>query len=71
MAEHANREPGRIPVPLRLCRACRQFVRIENADCDFCGADLEALEIAHAEAVTAMRVAGDALRAALEGRLRG
>lgn len=58
-------EPGRIPVPLRLCRGCRQFVRIANELCDFCGADLEALEAAHAEAVAELRRAGEALRAAL------
>ncbi|WHU03311.1 MULTISPECIES: hypothetical protein [unclassified Sphingomonas] len=40
-------EPGRIPVPLRLCRGCQHFVRIENAACDFCGGDLAALEAAH------------------------
>lgn len=61
-------EHGRIPVPLRLCRACRRFVRIENADCDFCGADLAALEAAHAEAVAEMIAATDALRAALAAR---
>lgn len=40
-------EPGRIPVPLRLCRGCQHFVRIENEACDFCGGDLAALEAAH------------------------
>jgi hypothetical protein len=58
-------EHGRIPVPLRLCRACHRFVRIENEDCDFCGADLEAHEVAHAEGVAAMREAADALRSAM------
>jgi hypothetical protein len=61
-------EAGRIPVPLRLCRGCRRFVRIENADCDFCGADLAALEGAHAANLAEMRVAADALRAALAAR---
>ena len=60
-------EAGRIPVPLRLCRGCRRFVRIENADCDFCGGDLAALEAAHATSVAEVRVAADALRAALAG----
>lgn len=58
-------EPGRIPVPLRLCRGCRRFVRIENAHCDFCGEDLAALEAAHAASVAEVRAATDALRAAL------
>jgi hypothetical protein len=61
-------EAGRIPVPLRLCRGCRRFVRIENADCDFCGADLAALEAAHVANLAEMRVAADALRAALVAR---
>jgi hypothetical protein len=60
-------EPGRIPVPLRLCRACNHFVHIRNEDCDFCGADLEALEVAHLENSAALRQAADALRAALAG----
>lgn len=63
-------ESGRIPVPLRLCRGCRHFVRIANEQCDFCGADLEAHERAHAEAVAELRRAGDALRAALAQHLR-
>lgn len=58
-------EPGRIPVPLRLCRGCRRFVRIENEACDFCGADLAALEAAHAGDVAALHAAMDALRAAM------
>lgn len=58
-------EAGRIPVPLRLCRACNHFVRIENADCDFCGADLEAFENAHETKLAEVRAAADALRAAL------
>ena len=58
-------EPGRIPVPLRLCRGCRRFVRIENEACDFCGGDLAALEAAHEEKVTEMRAAAEALRKAL------
>lgn len=61
-------EPGRIPVPLRLCRGCRRFVRIENADCDFCGADLETLEATHAANLAEMRAAADALRAAMSAR---
>ncbi len=55
-------------MPLRLCRGCRRFVRIENADCDFCGADLAALEAKHAANLTEMRAAADALRAALAAK---
>jgi hypothetical protein len=58
-------EAGRIPVPLRLCRGCRRFVRIENEACDFCGGDLAAMEAAHAEGVAAIRSATNALRAAM------
>ncbi len=59
-------EPGRIPVPLRLCRGCRHFVRIENELCDFCGGDLAWLEATHAQSVADVRAATAALRAALE-----
>ena len=58
-------EPGRIPVPLRLCRGCRRFVRIENETCDFCGGDLAGLEAAHARTVSEIRAATAALRAAM------
>jgi len=61
-------ETGRIPVPLRLCRGCRRFVRIENALCDFCGGDLAALEAAHAEGVAEVRAVTAALRAALAAK---
>lgn len=65
MAEH-----GRIPVPLRLCRGCKQFVRIDGReDCAFCGTDLDAADAEHEAAVAEMHQAADALRAALEGRI--
>ena len=60
-------EAGRIPVPLRLCRGCRRFVRIENENCDFCGGDLAALEAAHASNTEDVRAATTALRAAISG----
>lgn len=60
-------EPGRIPVPLRLCRGCSHFVRIENQACDFCGGDLAALEAAHVASVAEIGAATAALRAALAG----
>lgn len=62
-------EPGRIPVPLRLCRACNHFVRIENADCDFCGADLAALETAHEEAQAELRELKAQLHTLLDGAM--
>ena len=37
-------EPGRVPPLLRLCRGCRQFVRPDDADCPFCGGDLNMLQ---------------------------
>jgi hypothetical protein len=61
-------EAGRIPVPLRLCRGCRQFVRIENETCDFCGGDLAVLEAAHVEGVAEVRAVTAALRAALAAK---
>jgi hypothetical protein len=65
-------EPGRIPVPLRLCRACRRFVNFDGReDCVFCGADLAAAEAEHRENVAEMHRAADALREALADRLGG
>lgn len=62
-------EPGRIPVPLRLCRGCKRFVHWdERADCAFCGCDLDAAETEHEAAVAEMRRAAEALREALAGR---
>lgn len=62
-------EPGRIPVPLRLCRGCRRFVHWdERADCVFCGVDLAAAEAEHEANLAGMRRAADALRAALAGK---
>jgi hypothetical protein len=58
-------EHGRIPVPLRLCRGCREFVRIENEACDFCGCDLAAAEAAHAAEAAELRAVTEALRTAL------
>ena len=61
-------EHGRIPVPLRLCRGCREFVRIENELCDFCGGDLAAFEAAHAQDEAELQATIEALRAALATR---
>ncbi len=60
-------EHGRIPVPLRLCRGCHRFVRIENELCDFCGADLAALEEAHRANLAEVQAAIRALRGAMAG----
>jgi hypothetical protein len=63
-------EAGRIPVPLLLCRSCRQFVRIDGReDCVFCGANLEAAEAEHEANLAEMRRAADMLRKALAGRI--
>lgn len=62
-------ESGRIPVPLRLCRGCRQFVRIDGrADCILCGADLDAGDAAHDADLAELHNAGKALNAALAKR---
>ncbi|MEA3053268.1 MAG: hypothetical protein QOG72_2171 [Sphingomonadales bacterium] len=59
-------ETGRIPVPLRLCRGCRRFVKFDDReDCVFCGADLAAAEAEHEANVAEMRRAARALREAL------
>lgn len=65
MPERPLPEHGRIPVPLRLCRGCREFVRIENELCDFCGGDLAAFEAAHARDEAELRATIEALRGAL------
>ena len=66
MAEH-----GRIPVPLRLCRGCKRFVKWdERPDCVFCGCDLDAAEAEHEAALAEMRRAADALREALASRVQ-
>jgi hypothetical protein len=62
-------ESGRIPVPLRLCRGCRQFVRLDGrADCVLCGADLDAGDAAHEADLAELQRAKDALKAALVDR---
>jgi hypothetical protein len=62
-------ESGRVPVPLRLCRGCRQFVRIDGrADCIYCGADLDAGDAAHEADLAELRRAKAALKAALAER---
>jgi hypothetical protein len=59
-------ETGRIPVPLRLCRGCRRFVKFDGReDCVFCGCDLAAAEAEHEANVAEMRRAAQALREAL------
>ena len=59
-------ESGRIPVPLRLCRGCRRFVRVDDLEsCVFCGTDLDAADAQHEANVTEMRRAAQALRKAL------
>ena len=59
-------ETGRIPVPLRLCRSCRRFVRLDGReDCAWCGTDLAAAEEQHESDVAELRRAAAALRSAL------
>jgi predicted amidophosphoribosyltransferase len=58
-------ESGRVPALLRLCRGCRQFVRLDEANCPFCGGDLDRLEAEHEARVAEMRRAAAELREAL------
>lgn len=59
-------EAGRIPVPLRLCWSCRRFVNIDGReDCAFCGAELDAAQSEHEDAVAEMHRAHEALKAAI------
>lgn len=58
-------EPGRVPPLLRLCRGCREFARPDDADCPFCGGDLNLLQADYDRRVADMRHAAAELRAAL------
>jgi hypothetical protein len=58
-------ESGRVPPLLRLCRGCRQFVRLNEVDCPFCGGDLDLLHADHEQRLADMRHAAAELREAL------
>lgn len=58
-------ESGRVPPLLRLCRGCRQFVRVNETDCPFCGGDLDMLQADYEQRVADMRQAAAELREAL------
>ena len=58
-------ESGRVPVLLRLCRGCRQFVRLNEEDCPFCGGDLDMLLADYEQHVADMCQAAAELREAL------
>jgi hypothetical protein len=58
-------ESGRVPPLLRLCRGCREFVRVEEVNCPFCGGDIDALQADYEERIAAMRRAATELREAL------
>jgi hypothetical protein len=58
-------EPGRVPPLLRLCRGCRQFVRLNEEACPFCGGDLDLLQADYEQRVADMRQAAAELREAL------
>jgi hypothetical protein len=58
-------EPGRVPPLLRLCRGCRQFVRMNEQNCPFCGGDLDLLQADYDQRVADMRQAAAELREAL------
>jgi hypothetical protein len=58
-------EAGRVPPPLRLCRGCRQFVKLDEADCPFCGGDLDLLQADYDKRFADMLHAEAELREAL------
>jgi len=58
-------ESGRIPELLRLCRGCHEFVRMDEADCPFCGGDLDLLQADYEKRVADMHQAAAELREAL------
>ena len=65
-------ERGRVAPHLRLCRGCRRFVNPDETACPFCAGDLDALQARHDALQEEVRVAADALRAAMaEARARG
>jgi hypothetical protein len=58
-------ESGRVPPLLRLCRGCRQFVRLNEEACPFCGGDLNLLDADYEKRLADMRQAAAELREAL------
>ena len=58
-------EPGRVPPQLRLCRGCRQFVRLNEENCPFCGGDLDMLQADYDKHVADMLHAAAELREAM------
>jgi len=58
-------EPGRVPPLLRLCRGCRQFVRLNETACPFCGGDLNMLQADYEQRLADMRQAAAELREAM------
>jgi hypothetical protein len=58
-------ESGRVPPLLRLCRGCRQFVRLNETACPFCGGDLDLLQADYEQRVADMHQAAAELREAM------
>lgn len=58
-------EPGRVPPALRLCRGCRQFVRLNEETCPFCHGNLDMLQADYEGRVADMHQAAAELREAL------
>jgi hypothetical protein len=58
-------ESGRVPPPLCLCRGCRQFVRLDEVSCPFCGGDIDMLQADYEQRLAEMRQAAAELRDAL------
>ena len=58
-------EPGRVPPALRLCRGCRQFVRLNEETCPFCSGNLDMLQADYDKRVADMHQAAAELREAL------
>src|ERR1700709_1294308 len=68
IASRSMAAPGRVPPLLRPCRGCRQFVRLNEENCPFCGGDLDLLQADYEQRVADMRQAAAELREAL-GRI--
>src|SRR3954470_12987512 len=67
IASPSMAEPGRVPPLLRLCRGCRQFVRLNEKACPFCGGDLDLLQADYDQRVADMHRAAAELREAMAG----
>lgn len=63
--QRARRVSDRVPPLYPLCRACHQYVKPEEVDCPFCGANVEQAAVEYDEMMAEVRAAADALEEAI------